>query len=93
LSAGVGQHHAVATPGEHRSAEILFQRADLPTEHRLRDMQLFSGAAEMQPVGDGEEVAQFAQVQIHGTSRPGDASRVSPRLKEVLDTHSNQRHR
>src|ERR1700754_2843493 len=56
-------------------------------------MQLFSGAAEVQPVGDGEEVAQFAQVQIHGTSRPGDASKVSPRLKRVLDTSSRQWHR
>jgi hypothetical protein len=53
-------------------------------------MQLFSGAAEVQPVGDGDEVAQFAQVQIHGASWSGDASKVSPRLKEVLDTHSGQ---
>jgi hypothetical protein len=53
-------------------------------------MQLIGGAAEVQPVGHGDEVAQFAQVQIHGASRSGDASRVSPRLKEVLDTHSGQ---
>jgi hypothetical protein len=58
----------VAIPGEQRGAEILFQSADLAAECRLRDMQLFSGAAEVQPVGDGEEVAQFAQVQIHDAS-------------------------
>lgn len=31
-----------------------------------------------------------AQVQIHGASWFGDASRVSPPLKEVLDTHAGQ---
>ena len=93
LSAGVGQRYAVAIPGEQQGAEILLQRPDLAAERRLRDMQLIGGAAEVQPVGHGDEVAQFAQVQIHGASRPGDASKVSPRLKEDLDTHSSQWHR
>jgi hypothetical protein len=35
----------------------------------------------MQPVGHGDEVTQFAHVQIHGISQPGDAFRVSPQLK------------
>lgn len=86
LSARVGQGYAVAIPGEQRGAEILLERADLSAEHRLRDMELIGGAAEVQPVGHGDEVAQFAQVQIHGASRSGDAFKVSPRLKEVLDT-------
>jgi hypothetical protein len=49
----------------------VFQRADLPAERRLSDVQLIGGAAEVQRVGDGGEVAQLAQVQIqiHGTSR------------------------
>ena len=93
LPAGVGQRHAVAVPCQQRGAEIVFQRADLPAEHRLRDVQLIGGAAEVQPVGDGDEVAQLAQVQIHGASRSGDASRVSPPPKEVLDTRSGQWHR
>jgi hypothetical protein len=92
LPAGVGQRHAVAVPGQQRGAEILFQRADLPTERRLRDVQLIGGAAEVQLTGDGDEVPQLAQVQIHGASRSGDASTVSRRLKEVLDTHSGQWH-
>ncbi|CAM5743481.1 hypothetical protein SALBM311S_03135 [Streptomyces alboniger] len=66
--------HAVAIPGEQRGAEILLQRAALPAEHILRDVQLIGGAAEVQPVGYGDEVAQFAQVQIHGACRFGDAS-------------------
>lgn len=90
LSARVGQRYAVAIPGEQRGAEILLERADLPAEHRLRDMQLIGGAAEVQPIGHGDEVTQFAQVQIHGISQSGDAFRVSPPLKEVLDTHSGQ---
>jgi hypothetical protein len=55
-------------------------------------MQLIGCAAEVQLVGHGDEVAQFAQIQIHGASRSGDALRVSPLLKEVLDTHSSQWH-
>ena len=90
LPARVGQRHAVAVPGEQRGAEILLERADLPAERRLRDMQLIGGAAEVQLVGHGGEVTQFAQVQIHRASRSGDAFRVSPRLKEVLDTNSGQ---
>jgi hypothetical protein len=79
----------VAIPGEQRGAEILLKRADLPAEHRLRDMELIGGSAEMQPVGHGDEVSQFAQIQIHDASRPGDAFKVSPQLQKVLDTHSD----
>jgi hypothetical protein len=68
LSTRIGQRDAVAVPGEQGSAEILFQRADLPTECWLGDVQLIGGAAEVQPVGDGDEIAQLAQVQIHGAS-------------------------
>ena len=65
------------------------QRADLPAEHRLRDVQLIGGATEVQPVGHSDEVTQSAQgqIQIPGASRSGDAFRVSPRPKEVLDTN------
>jgi hypothetical protein len=53
-------------------------------------VQLIGGAAEVQRVGDGDEVAQLAQVQIHGASRCGDASRLSPPPKQVLDTRSGR---
>lgn len=88
-----GQLDAVAVPGEQRGAEIVFERADLPAEHRLRDVQIVSGAAEVQPVGDSDEVAQLAQVQIHEASWCGNAPKVSPRLKRVLDTHLSRWHR
>src|ERR1700721_2091331 len=88
LPAGVGQLHAVAVPCQQRGAEIVFQRADLPAERWLRDVQVIGGAAGVQRGGDGDEVAPLAQVQIHRASRYGDASRVSPRPKEVLDTYS-----
>ena len=77
----------MAVHGRQQGAEIVFQRADLPAQYRLRDVRLLGGAAEVQLLGYGDEVPQLAQVQIQGASRSGDASRVSPLLKEVLDSN------
>ena len=61
----------MAVSGEQRSPDILFQRADLPAQHRLRDVQLLGRTAEVQRVGDRDKIAQLAQVQIHNASRDG----------------------
>jgi hypothetical protein len=58
----------------------------------VRDVQVIGGAAEVEPVGDGDEVAQLAQVQIHGPFQSGDAFKVSQPLKEVLDTRLDPWH-
>jgi hypothetical protein len=39
LSAGVDQGYAVAVSCHERGAEVLFQRADLSAEDRLRDVR------------------------------------------------------
>jgi len=65
---------------EQRVAEILFQRADLPLRTGCA-MWSSSRAAEVQLVGDGDEVAHCAGPDPWSL-RSGDASRVSQRQKK-----------
>ena len=51
---------------EQLDAETFFQRADRARQRRLRDVQRGRRAAEMQPLGNGDKMAQLAQVRcIH----------------------------
>ena len=50
---------------EQCAPEILFERADLPVQHRLGDVELLGGPPEMLVLGDGGEVPELAQIQIH----------------------------
>ena len=57
--------HAAGGPHEERAAELLLERADLPAEDGLRDVQLLGRPAEVPVLGDRGEVAQLAQIEIH----------------------------
>jgi hypothetical protein len=48
--------------------QLLFQGPNLPRQDRLSQVQSLSSAPEVQLFGHGDEVAQFAQIQIHATS-------------------------
>src|SRR5262245_43430058 len=47
---------------EQGDAQLLLQLPDLLTQGRLRDAQAGGGAAEVQLLGDGQEVAQVAEL-------------------------------
>ena len=63
LLAGRSQRDAPGRAGEQVRAELLLELADLPAEHRLRDVEALRRAPEVQLFGDRDEVAQLAQVQ------------------------------
>ena len=48
-------------PFEEDDAEIVFKLLQLSAQRRLTDMTGFGGAAEMAMIGQGNEIAQFAQ--------------------------------
>ena len=56
------QLDAAARARKQRRADALLQVADRARQRRLRDVQRCGGAAEMQALGDGDEMAQLAQV-------------------------------
>jgi hypothetical protein len=67
--AGRGEARGPVIPFEKLHLQLVFQRSDLARQHGLRDVQRLRGAAEVQVLGDGGEVAHLAQVQVHGASR------------------------
>src|SRR5690606_27195369 len=67
--AGVGQRHVPVAALEQAHPEFLFQGLDLLAQRRLGNAQHLSGAAEMQLLGDGDEIAQVAQFHKGSMSR------------------------
>jgi hypothetical protein len=63
-SAGGRQLDPSARADEQRRAERLLQLADLAAERRLRDVEACSGAPEVELVGDGQEVAKQARIDV-----------------------------
>ena len=60
-----GQRDRAAVAFEEAHLQVAFERLDLLRERRARDVQTFGGAAEVQFLGDGDEVAQLAK--LHGS--------------------------
>jgi hypothetical protein len=61
-AAGSGEGNASRHTLEQRRPELALEVADLPTQWRLRDVQPLGGAAEVQFFGDGDEVAEVAEL-------------------------------
>ena len=60
------ERDATARARQQRGADAQLQFPDRARQRRLRDVQRGGGAAEVQPLGDGDEVAQLAEVRaIH----------------------------
>ncbi len=78
--AGVGELDFLGATVEQHGADHLLQLLDLVRKRRLRDVQAFGRAREAARVGDGEKIAQMAQ--LHGSedtwSRLGRASSSRP---------------
>jgi methionyl aminopeptidase len=72
------QRHPARRPGEERGAELVFQRADLPAERRLRDVQALRRAADVSFLRDGNEIADLSET--HGRSM-GPAARGCKRSR------------
>jgi hypothetical protein len=53
--------------------QLVLERPDLAGQHRLGDVQRVGGPAEVQMLGNGQEVPQLAQVQVqvHHSYRTG----------------------
>ena len=67
LPAGRGQLGCPLVPHEQRRFQLLFERPDLAGQYRLGDVQGLGGAAEVQMLSDGDEIAQLAEVDVsHG---------------------------
>src|SRR5690606_30158769 len=67
--AGVGQRHMPVAALEQAHAQLLLQRLDLLAQWRLGNAQQFGGPAEMQLLGDGDEIAQVTQLHEPSISR------------------------
>jgi hypothetical protein len=59
-----GQHDSPAVAIEESDFEVTLQSLDLLGERRTGDVQPVSGPAEVQLLGDGDEVAQLAQLHL-----------------------------
>src|SRR5262249_10327707 len=60
--AGVGQAAPAVRAIEQADAELVLERADLLAERRLRHVQAGGRAREVQLLGDGDEVAEVAEL-------------------------------
>ncbi|MNT54097.1 hypothetical protein D3C72_1912310 [compost metagenome] len=67
--AGLRQFHAAAGARQQRRPQFFFQRLDLQAQRRLADVQPAGGLAEAQFLGDGDEVAQLAEIHIYLESK------------------------
>ena len=73
-AAGLGQRHPAAVAQEQAHVHFAFELADLLAQWRLRHAQPLGRAAEVQLVGDGDEIAQMAEFDRHAAS-VGDAAK------------------
>ncbi|MNJ67192.1 hypothetical protein D3C77_633440 [compost metagenome] len=60
-----GEADVAAAALEQAEPQLGFQRRDLPGQRGLGQVKGLGGAAEMQGLGHGQEIAQFAEVE-HG---------------------------
>ncbi|MNP16155.1 hypothetical protein D3C76_1085390 [compost metagenome] len=82
--AGFGQAHAAIGAIQQARADFFLQGLDLLAQRRLGNAQLLGGAAEMQFLGDGDEVAQVSQFHLS----PIDSkyiSNVSINILEIIN--------
>src|SRR4029453_4068705 len=79
-AAGLGQPDLASAPVDQHDAEIAFELRDLPAERGLRDREPRGGTAEMQFLGDGNEIDQSPEIHdvvAVGHGQPGACSRAS----------------
>ena len=70
------QRDATLCALEERYAKLCLQLLDLLAQWRLRDVQTLRGAAEMQGLGDGDEVSEVPQIQFAQASYLRPINRV-----------------
>jgi len=63
--AGLGELDAARRALQQRHAELLLEPGDRGAQRLLGDVHAARGAREVQLLGDGDEVAQVAQLHIH----------------------------
>ena len=69
LTTGRSQLGGSLGADEQLGPELVLERADLPGQHRLGDVQPLRRPAEMQFLGDSDEVPELAEVDVHNTFR------------------------
>jgi hypothetical protein len=75
-SARGGELDPSARAHEQRRTEGVLELADLTAQRRLRDVQARGGAAEMEFLSDGQEVAERARLEIKSRTLSIDGSEV-----------------
>ena len=63
--AGLGELDAARRAVEQRHADLLLEPGDRGAQRLLGDVHAARGAREVQLLGDGDEVAQVPQLDIH----------------------------
>ncbi|MNR11273.1 hypothetical protein D3C85_1275660 [compost metagenome] len=63
LLAFAGEADTTAAALEQTKPQLAFQRRDLPGQCRLGQVQTLRGAAEMQVLGHGNEIAQLSHIE------------------------------
>jgi hypothetical protein len=74
-----GELHFARGAVEELAAELALECPDLRRKCRLRDVQPLGCAAEVQLLGDGEEVAQMPKLDVHRSRPTSLRRRVPPR--------------
>ena len=76
-----GEAHDAVRAREERRSDLMLQQPDLPAERRLRHVEPFGSAAEMELLTDGDEAAKLAYLEH-------DSTPVS--IKSLIDLIVNQ---
>lgn len=82
--AGVGEFDAAVGALEQARTDFLLQRLDLLAQRRLGDPQALGGAAEVQLLGDGDEIAQVPEFHAAPPIRSFYISIVSINILEII---------
>ena len=64
-----GQLHLARRAREELATDLALQGSDLRRQRGLGDVQPLGRSAEVQLLGDGQEVAQVPELDVHGPSR------------------------
>lgn len=80
--AGLGQVDAMVVADEEVEPKLALELADLPAQRRLGDVEPLGSAAEVQLVGNGNEVAEMPELH----TRRKWCVQVSCQMRRLLDT-------
>lgn len=82
---GREQRHSARRASEQGGSKLVFERADLSTERRLRDAKALGGATDVTFLGDGNEVADLREAHGRSMCRATRDGKRRCQIETVLD--------